>query len=92
MAQSDCLLLIRRLLLLRQEPSALFIFLVRILLRMIIKLAVIIYWKGKTAARISGCEAALRVVENRITDVMQENFNPESTNSEVDQPAPSTCA
>ncbi len=44
--------------------------------------------EGKTAARISGCEAALRVVENRITDVMQENFNPESTNSEVDQPAP----
>lgn len=41
--------------------------------------------EGKTAARISGCEAALRVVENRITDVMQENFNPESTNSEVDE-------
>lgn len=41
--------------------------------------------EGKTAARISGCEAALRVVENRITDVMQENFNPESTTSEVDE-------
>ncbi len=39
----------------------------------------------KTAARISSCEAALRVVENRITDVMQENFNPESTKSEADE-------
>jgi hypothetical protein len=39
----------------------------------------------KTTARISSCEAALRVVENRITDVMQENFNPESTKSEADE-------
>ncbi len=39
----------------------------------------------KTAARISSCEAALRVVENRITDVMQENFNPESSKSEGDE-------
>lgn len=39
----------------------------------------------KTAARISSCEAALRVVENRITDVMQENFNPESNKSEGDE-------
>jgi len=39
----------------------------------------------KTASRISSCEAALRVVENRITDVMQENSNPEPTKSEADE-------